>query len=149
MVTIMPKGQFPILKVVICNIITDTSHITNVLPHGTDSSGVTMVKLQSKLSFRGHIFFRLVSPESVYLAVNYLMLKNWYYKDITTNMVTLPSDLSDFVGQSEADCPGPSDTLEKDKNPSIKKTSISDSKNYTQLFASEVIDYIFYALWNS
>ena len=44
----MPKGQFPKLKGAICNIPIDRSDITNVLPRGTDSSGLIMVKLKRK-----------------------------------------------------------------------------------------------------
>ena len=50
-VTIMPKGQFPKLKGAICNIPIDRSDITNVLPHGTDSSGLIMVKLKRSEAF--------------------------------------------------------------------------------------------------
>ena len=73
-------------------------------------SGLIMVKLKRKLSFRGHFCFSPFSPESVYLAPCYLKVKNPYYKDITIDMGTLPSDLT------EIDCPGPSDTLEEDEN---------------------------------
>ena len=114
-VTIMPKSQFPKLKGAICNIAIDTSDITNVLPHGADSSGLIMVKLKRKLSFRDHVCFSPVSPESIYLTLSYLKVKNPYYKNVTID--TLPSDLTDLVDQSEVNCPGPSDTLEEDENP--------------------------------
>ena len=58
----MPKGQLQKLKGAICNIAIDTSDITNVLPHSADSSGLIMVKLKYKLSFRGHVCFSPVSP---------------------------------------------------------------------------------------
>ena len=61
-VTIMPKDQFQKLKGAICNIAIDTSDITNNLPHGADSSGLMMVKLKHKLSFRGHVCVSPVSP---------------------------------------------------------------------------------------
>ena len=76
MMTIMPKGQFPKLKVVICYIIIETSHIKYVLLQDADSSGIIMVKLQRKLSSHGHVCFRPILPESVYLALNYLKVKN-------------------------------------------------------------------------
>ena len=71
-VTVTPKGQFPKLKGPICNIPIYISDITNILPHGADSSGLIMVKLKRKLGFRGHVCFSPVSPESVYLALSYL-----------------------------------------------------------------------------
>ena len=61
-VTIMPKDQFQKLKGAICNTAIDTSDITNNLPHGADSSGLMMVKLKHKLSFRGHVCVSPVSP---------------------------------------------------------------------------------------
>ena len=115
--TIIPKSQLIKLKGAICNIPIDTSDITNVFPHATDSSGLIIAKLKCKLSFRGHVCFSPVSPESVYLVLSYLKVKNPYYKDITIDMGTSPSDLTDLVDQSEVDCPGPSDTLEEDENP--------------------------------
>ena len=115
-VTVTPKGQFPKLKGPICNIPIYISDITNILPHDADSSGLIMVKLKRKLGFRGHVCFSPVSPESVYLALSYLKVKNPYYKDITIDMGTLPSDLTDLVDQSEVDCSGPSDTLKLDEN---------------------------------
>ena len=116
-VIIMPKGQFPKLKGAICNIPIDTSHITNVLSHGADSSGLIMINLKLKLSFRGHICFSPFSPGSVYLALSYLKVKNPYCKDITIDIGTLLSDLTDLVDQSEVDCPCPSNTLEEVENP--------------------------------
>ena len=79
-VTIMPKGQFPKLKGPICNIPVDIPDITNVLPHGEDGSGLIMVNLRRKLSFRGHVCFSPVSPKSVYFALSYSKSKNPYYK---------------------------------------------------------------------
>ena len=57
----MPKGQFQKLKGAICNIPIDTSDTTNILRHSADSSGLIMVKLKHKLSFRGHVCSRPVS----------------------------------------------------------------------------------------
>ena len=36
------------------------SDITNVLPHGADSNGLLIVKLERKLSYRGHVYFEAV-----------------------------------------------------------------------------------------
>ena len=116
----MSKGQFPKLNGAICSISIHASDITNVLPHGADSSGVIIVKLKRKLHFRDHVCFSHIWPEYVYLALSYLKVKNPYYKDITIDMGTLPSGLTDLVDQSEVDCPGPSDTLEEDENPQLQ-----------------------------
>ena len=74
-VTIMPNGQFSKLKGAICNTVTDTSDITNVLPHVADSSGLIMVKLKRNLSFGGRVCFSPVLPGFVYLTLSYLKVK--------------------------------------------------------------------------
>ena len=71
-----------------------------------------MVKLKRKLSFRGHVCFNAVSPESVYLPLSYLKVKNCYYKNITIDIGTLPSKSTDLVDQNEINVSGPSDSLE-------------------------------------
>ena len=71
-----------------------------------------MVKLKRKLSFRGHVCFNAVSPESVYLALSYLKVRNCYYKNITIDIGTLPSDSTDLVDQDGRNVSGPSDSLE-------------------------------------
>ena len=71
----MPKGHFPKLKGAVCNFLIGASDITNVLSHGADSSGLLMVKLKNKLSFRGHVCFSPFPPESVNLALSYLKVK--------------------------------------------------------------------------
>ena len=55
-VTLMPKGHIPKLKDSTCNIPIETASIVNTLPHDADSSGLVMVKLKRKLSFRDHVY---------------------------------------------------------------------------------------------
>ena len=88
---IMPKGQFPKLKGSNCSIPVNTSDIINVLPHGADSNSLVVVKLKSKLSYLGHVYFEAVRPESKYLKEN-----NPLYCDIHID-VNIPSELTEMI----------------------------------------------------
>ena len=88
---IMPKGQFPKLKGSICSIPVNTSDIINVLPHGADSNSLVVVKLKSKLSYLGHVYFEAVRPESKYLKEN-----NPLYYDIHID-VNIPNELTEMI----------------------------------------------------
>ena len=87
----MPKGQFPKLKGSICSIPVNTSDIINVLPHGGDSNSLVVVKLKSKLSYLGHVYFEAVRPESKYLKEN-----NPLYCDIHID-VNIPNELTEMI----------------------------------------------------
>ena len=78
-IAIMPKGCFPKLKGSICNIPIYVNEITNILPHGADSNGLVTVILKRKLSFRGHVCFEAVCPESINQALLYLKKYNPLY----------------------------------------------------------------------
>ena len=113
----MPKGQFPKLKGYICNIPVDTTDITDVLPQGTDSNGLIMVKLKRKLSFRGHVYFEAVSPDALFSGLCYLKENNLHYCIITVDISEIPNsltDLSDNQTSSEEDA---HDSLEEVENP--------------------------------
>ena len=81
-VTIMPKGCFPKLKGKIRNITVETNDIANVLPRGADSNGLIFVKINQKLSYRGHVYLEPVSPGAVQLALVYLKQNNPFYHKI-------------------------------------------------------------------
>ena len=95
-VSIMLKGRFPKLKGSICNIPIDLADITNVLPHGTDSNGLVVVKLKRKLNYHGHVYFEAVCPETVYHALLYLRQSNALYSDIEIVSDNIPSDLLSY-----------------------------------------------------
>ena len=81
-VTIMPKGCFPKLKGKIWNITVETNDIANALPRGADSNGLIIVKINQKLSYRGHVYLEPVSPGAVQLALVYLKQNNPFYHKI-------------------------------------------------------------------
>ena len=88
----MPKGQFHTLKGSICNIPVNTSDIIIALPHGVDSNGLVVVKLKRKLSYRGHVYFEAVRPESVHMALKYLKENNPLYGDICIDVNNIPNE---------------------------------------------------------
>ena len=115
-VTIMPKGRFPKLKGSICNIPIETDNITNILPHGADSNGLVVVKLKRKMSYRGHVYFEAVRPESLHQALIFLKENNSLYSDIDISLENIPNDLVSFSDDNHTEPESP-DTLEEDENP--------------------------------
>ena len=89
---IAPKGKFLKLKGSICNVPIDTADIVNVLPRGTVSNGLVVVKLKRKLCYRGHVYFESVIPELVYQALTYLKENNTLRK-IFPRVIFLISNL--------------------------------------------------------
>ena len=75
-VTIMPKCQMPKIKRAICNVPFDTGEVFNILPRGSDSTGIVMVKLKRKLMYTGHVIFEPIRPEKVKLLLEYLKVNN-------------------------------------------------------------------------
>ena len=114
-IAIMPKGRFPKLKGSICNISIHVNEITNILPHGADSNGLVIVKLKRKLSFRGHVYFETVCPESINQALLYLKKYIPLYQDITINMNNIPDNLKDLTDSATDDFHEPFD-LEENGN---------------------------------
>ena len=89
----MPKAQQPKISGAICNIPINTDTITNCLPRGIDSSGLIIVKLKKKLSFRGHVLFENVRPDLVKAALHYLKENNMLYSNILINTDIITSEL--------------------------------------------------------
>ena len=92
-VTIMPKGKFPKMKGSICNVPIDTAETVNVLPHGADSNGLIVVKLKSKLCYRGHVYFESVRPDLVHQALIFLKENNVLYSDKIIDLDNAQNDL--------------------------------------------------------
>ena len=102
-IAIMTKGQAPKLKGSICNVPIDTNDIASTLPQGADSNGIVMVKLKRKLMYRGHVYFKAVSPELVRSALHYLKLNNHLYSDIEIDLSQIPKNLLSLADSIEAD----------------------------------------------
>ena len=117
-IAIMPKGRFPKLRGSICNIPIHVNETTNILPHGADSNGLVIVKLKRKLSFRGHVYFEAVCPESINQALLYLKKYNPLYQDTTINMNNIPDNLKDLIDSVTDDFHETFD-LEENVNPQL------------------------------
>ena len=117
----MHKGQFPKLKGSICNILVNTSDIINALSDSADSNGLVVVKLKQKLSYRGHVYFEAMHPESVHMALKYLKENNPLYRDIHIDVNNVPNELTDAIQynkqNSSSNYKDPRDGLEEDENP--------------------------------
>ena len=72
-ITIMPKGQQPKIRGVVCNIPIQVDAVSNVLSRPADSDGVVLVNLKRKLEFKEHVYFESVRSHFVELALNYLL----------------------------------------------------------------------------
>ena len=64
--SIMPKGQPPKLKDVLCNVAIDVVDICNTLLQPADSNGNVMVKLKRKLQYSGHVYFESVRLDIIF-----------------------------------------------------------------------------------
>ena len=81
-VVIMHKGEFPKLKGSICNVPVETSNICNVLPRGSDNTGVINIELKRKLAYKCPVISQQVRREKIEALLLYLKNHNHLYKDI-------------------------------------------------------------------
>ena len=131
-VVIMSKGRFPKLKGSICNIPIRANEITNILQHVADSHGIAIVKLKRKLSFRGHVYFEAVCPESINQALLYLKKYNPLYQNITMNTNNIPDNLKDLKDSTTDDFHESFD-LEENANPQLNyQCSAQESVSHSQ-----------------
>lgn len=64
--SIIQKGIFPKLKLIICNIPINVVDITYVFSRGAHSNGLIVVKLKHKLRYKIRVYFKTVLPEPLY-----------------------------------------------------------------------------------
>ena len=63
-----------------------------------------MLKVQRKFDFRSHVYFQAVRPaDTVLHALNWLLVNNPLYRDVTVNMENIDSNLTELrmEGSSE------------------------------------------------
>ena len=108
-ISIMPKGQQPKIKGAICNVPICVDTLSNILPHGIDSSGLIFVKLKRKLSFKGHVIFESVSPDKIKCALEYLRACNPFYSNILIKMENISRDLLSVL---DGECESESNTVD-------------------------------------
>ena len=85
---------------------------------------MVVVKFKRKLSYRGHVYFEAVRPESVQMALKYLEENNPLYCDIHTNVNNIPNELTKINDaikynkqSSSLNDKNPCDGLEEEENP--------------------------------
>ena len=78
----MPKGQFPKIKGIICNIPIQTDGVCETLPRSIDDSNILYNKLKKKLSFKSHVFSEAVRPDFIVQLLEYLKSVNPLYKNV-------------------------------------------------------------------
>ena len=72
-IIVMPKGQFTKIK---CAIPIETDNIGNILPRGTESNGLILLKLKRNLCYCGYVLFEQVRPDVVKETLNYIKQNN-------------------------------------------------------------------------
>ena len=73
----------------------DCDQTCNVLPRPPERSGIIMLKLKRKLSFRGHVYFQAVRPDIILNALNWLRDNNPFYGSITINIKNIDINLTE------------------------------------------------------
>ena len=58
---------------------------------------MVVVKLKRKLSYREHVHFEAVRPESVHMALKYLKENNPLYGDICIDVNKIPNELTEMT----------------------------------------------------
>jgi len=62
----MPKGQFPKIKGIVCNVPIETDEVCNVLPRSIDDSNVIFIKLKRKLRYNSNVIAEAVRPDFIF-----------------------------------------------------------------------------------
>ena len=100
-IVVMPKGQQPKVKGVICNIPVNCDTMCRTLPRPPENSGIIIVKLKRKLSYHGHQYCESVRPQFVQNALNYLKVNNVHYQNISINMRHIDKDLINLTNSQD------------------------------------------------
>ena len=90
----MPKLKSLKIKVSICIIpVSEVDINCNMLPRPTDSNGLIIVKLKSKLEYKGHVVFEAIRPDVVTQFLEILRSHNDLYSDTEINPAKIPVDM--------------------------------------------------------
>ena len=92
-VVIMPKRQFCKIKGAVCNVPVEVGRMCNILPRGTDTNCLILMKLKRRLSYRGYVLIEPVRPDVAKLVLDYLKQHNFLYNNIVINIDNVSVDL--------------------------------------------------------
>jgi len=96
------KGDLPNKKGSTCNIPIDRAQTCQQLPRNLNSSGIVLVKLKRKISYKKGEFHEAVRPELLLNAVNCLIQSNFLYNDVSLNIN--PQLVINEVNVTSAEC---------------------------------------------
>ena len=99
-IVVMPKGKQRKIKGAIRNVSVTCEQTCKILPRAPDSSGIIMLKLKSKLQFKGHVYFEAVRPQHIFHALQWLRKNNELYENIEINMMNIDRQLTS-IGYEE------------------------------------------------
>ena len=77
MITIRLKGQASKPKGAICKVPVDAVNTYDALLRTADSNKLVLVRLKSKLEYRGHVYFDFVWPSFIFRSLHQLNVQ-WY-----------------------------------------------------------------------
>ena len=80
-----------------CKVPINTTDINSKFPCQADSSGLVIVKIKTKLAYRGHVYFEQVRPYIINQLLQYLKSNNEFYSDIEVDMSHIPSSLIEEI----------------------------------------------------
>ena len=95
-ILIMPKGRQRKIKGAICNVPVECNQTCSVPPRPPDRSGIILLKLKTKLQFRGYVYFQAYRPQLVLCALNWLVENNPLYENIQIQCDNISSDLTNL-----------------------------------------------------
>ena len=90
----MSKDQMPKIQEAICNIPVTTKNTRSELPRRNNP--VVIVKLKKKVSFKGHVYFELVSLLKLKEILLYLKANDSFYEDVSIDFSSVSPDLTIF-----------------------------------------------------
>ena len=130
----MPRGEFKKLKGKICNVPLDTKDIVDVLPRGSDSNSVLLLKLKRKLEYKNSVFYEAIRPDIVIDFLQYLKQENDLYNDVVINPDNISNELTS-EGLSTSD--NNDDDSDVDFTVNSENDEIEDPLNQSRLANSE------------
>ena len=99
---IIPKGQSLKIKGSECNMSVKIMDISTLLPRQANINGLVIIKLNIKLEYRAHVYFKPVRQDIALRLLLFLKDNNYLYKDITIVPSTIPISLVDLFQTKNA-----------------------------------------------
>ena len=95
------KGKFTKINGSICNIPIEAANIWNILARPADSNGLIVVRLKKYLKYMGYVYFKLIHPNVIRQALNYLKTHIKFFKNTSISESLLNKKIINFIGIDE------------------------------------------------